>query len=55
MARGDQYGLYINGVLQLEVKDSKFLEQGKIGLAVLAITDNPVTVRFDNLRYWELE
>jgi heat shock protein HslJ/uncharacterized protein YraI len=51
---GEDISLYINGVYLETVSDFTYLEQGKIGYFVRAASDNPFTVRYDQLRVWVL-
>jgi hypothetical protein len=54
MVKGDSFGLYINGVLQTEVQDTTFSGPGKFGLAIFATKDNPMSVFYDQIAYWDL-
>ena len=54
LARGDKLFIYANGAFLAEVSDEKFLEGGRFGLFVRTRPGNPVTVEFDDLKYWEL-
>ncbi len=55
LAFGENISMYANGVYLETVPDYTFLEQGKIGYFVRAATDQPFTVRYDQLRVWVLE
>jgi uncharacterized protein YraI len=55
LAFGENISLYVNGVYLETVTDYTFLEAGKIGYFVRAATDQPFTVRYDQLRVWVLE
>jgi uncharacterized protein YraI len=55
MAFGENISLYANGMYLETVTDYTFLEQGKIGFFVRASTEQPFTVRYDQLRLWALE
>jgi hypothetical protein len=54
VAEDNLFRLYINGVLQTEVDDNLFLEKGFFGLNISAFENEPFTVLFDDLAYWEL-
>ena len=55
MAFGEHYSLYANGVYLETVTDFTFLGTGRIGYFVRAATEEPFTVRYDQLRVWVLE
>jgi heat shock protein HslJ/uncharacterized protein YraI len=55
LAFGEDISLYANGVLLQTVQDFTFLESGRFGYFVRAATENPFTVRYDQLRVWSLE
>jgi heat shock protein HslJ/uncharacterized protein YraI len=55
LAFGENISLYANGVYLETVADYTFLDEGKIGYFVRAATDQPFTVRYDQLRVWVLE
>jgi heat shock protein HslJ/uncharacterized protein YraI len=55
MAFGENISLYANGVYLQTVADFTFLDTGKFGYFVRAATENPFTVRYDQLRVWSLE
>jgi uncharacterized protein YraI len=55
LAFGEHYSLYVNGVYLETVADFTFLDTGKIGYFVRAATEEPFTVRYDQLRVWVLE
>ncbi len=55
MAFGENISLYANGVFLQTVADFTFLETGRFGYFVRAATENPFTVRYDQLRVWSLE
>ena len=55
MAFDETLSLYVNGQFLQSVSDFTFLEPGKIGYFVRAATENPFTVRYDQLRIWSLE
>jgi uncharacterized protein YraI len=55
MAFGENISLYANGVFLQSVADFTFLEPGRFGYFVRAATENPFTVRYDQLRVWSLE
>ena len=52
---GEDISLYSNGVYLETVSDFTYLAEGKIGYFVRAATDQPFTVRYDQLRVWVLE
>jgi heat shock protein HslJ/uncharacterized protein YraI len=51
----ESISLYANGVFLETVTDYTFLEEGRMGYFVRAETENPFTVRYDQLRVWVLE
>jgi uncharacterized protein YraI len=53
-AFGSTYDLFANGQFLAEVQDSTYVDPGKIGYFVQAATDQPFTVRYDNLSVWQL-
>jgi uncharacterized protein YraI len=55
MVYGGNYDMYVNGLYLGRVTDYTFTEPGKIGYYVRAATDQPFTVRYDNLALWLLE
>jgi heat shock protein HslJ/uncharacterized protein YraI len=55
MAFGENISLYANGVFLQTVADFTFLDVGRLGYFVRAATENPFTVRYDQLRVWSLE
>jgi heat shock protein HslJ/uncharacterized protein YraI len=55
MAFGENISLYANGLYLQTVSDFTFLETGRFGYFVRAATENPFTVRYDQLRVWSLE
>jgi heat shock protein HslJ/uncharacterized protein YraI len=55
MAFGENISLYANGVFLQTVSDFTFLDGGQFGYFVRAATENPFTVRYDQLRVWSLE
>ncbi len=55
MAFGENISLYANGVFLQTVADFTFLDIGRFGYFVRAATENPFTVRYDQLRVWSLE
>lgn len=52
---GENISLYANGVYLETVTDYTYLDEGKIGYFVRAATDQPFTVRYDQLLLWGLE
>ena len=52
---GGNYYLYVNGSYLNQVVDYTYLEPGKIGYFVRAATNQPFTVKYDNLKIWTLE
>ena len=52
---GENISLYANGVYLETVTDYTYLDEGKIGYYVRAATDQPFTVRYDQLLLWGLE
>jgi heat shock protein HslJ/uncharacterized protein YraI len=52
---GEDISLYANGVYLQTVTDYTYLDEGKIGYFVRAASENPFTVRYDQLRVWALE
>ncbi|MFN2196246.1 MAG: META domain-containing protein, partial [Anaerolineales bacterium] len=55
MAFEENISLYANGVYLETVSDYTYLDEGRIGYFVRAATDNPFTVRYDQLKVWVLE
>jgi len=55
LAFGENISLYANGVFLTTLSDFTYLDEGKIGLFVRAATEQPFTVRYDQLRVWALE
>jgi heat shock protein HslJ/uncharacterized protein YraI len=55
LAFGENISLYANGVYLETVTDYTYLDEGKIGYFVRAASENPFTVRYDQLRLWALE
>ncbi len=55
MVFGENISLYANGVFLQTVSDFTYLDAGKIGYFVRAATENPFTVRYDQMRVWVLE
>ncbi|MEJ2600414.1 MAG: META domain-containing protein [Anaerolineales bacterium] len=54
LAFGENISLYVNGVYLQTVTDYTYLDKGKIGYFVQAASDQPFTVRYDQLRLWAL-
>lgn len=54
IADGNYYSLYVNGNFLTQVSDSMFADQGKIGYFVRAAREESFTVRYDDLRIWDL-
>jgi heat shock protein HslJ/uncharacterized protein YraI len=52
---GEDISLYANGNFLQTVADYTFLDTGRFGYFVRAATENPFTVRYDQLRVWSLE
>jgi len=53
---GNDYQLYINGQLIGSLEDSTFTQAGLVGLVVRAGDGRvPVTVRFNEMSFWELQ
>jgi heat shock protein HslJ/uncharacterized protein YraI len=54
LAFQEDISLYINGVYLETVSDYTYLDEGKLGYFVRAASENPFTVRYDQLRIWGL-
>ena len=54
IADGSNYSLYVNGYFLTQVSDSMFVDEGKIGYFVRAATEDSFTVRYDDLKVWDL-
>jgi len=54
LAFGENISLYVNGVYLETVSDYTFMQEGKIGYFVRAATNQPFTVRYDQLLVWGL-
>ena len=52
---GEDISLYANGVYLETMTDYTYMDQGKIGYYVRAATDQPFTVRYNQLLLWGLE
>ena len=55
MVFGENISLYANGVYLQTITDSTYLDAGRIGYFVRTATEEPFTVRYDQLRVWALE
>ena len=55
MAFGENISMYANGVYLQTVSDYTFIDTGRFGYFVRAATEDPFTVRYDQLRVWSLE
>lgn len=55
IAHGDTYQLYVNGHLIAEASDASYLGEYRFGYFVRAATENPFTVRYDDLAIWLLD
>ncbi len=55
MARGKQFGLYINGYLVSELEDNTYRDEGLIGFFIGATSTEDFTIQYDELAYWEIE
>lgn len=55
MTFGENICLYANGTFLQTVSDFTYLEAGRFGYFVRAATETPFTVRYDQLRVWDLE
>ena len=55
LAFEENLSLYINGIYLETVQDFTFVDEGRLGYFVRAATENPFTVRYDQLRVWVLE
>jgi heat shock protein HslJ/uncharacterized protein YraI len=53
-ASEENFYLYANGSYLNQVEDFTFLDAGKIGYFVRAASDQPFTVKFDDLKVWIL-
>jgi len=54
IADGSNCSLYANGYFPKQVSDSMFPDDWKIGYFVWAATDDSFTVRYDDLKIWDL-
>ncbi len=54
MVKGKNIGLYVNGVLQGEAADATF-KAGFFGVFVHTVTSEKYTVKFDEMKYWEIK
>jgi hypothetical protein len=54
MAKGKTIGLYINGVPQGEATDNSY-KAGFFGVFVHTVTSEKYTVKFDEMKYWEIK
>lgn len=55
IAHGDTYQLYVNGHLIAEASDASYLGEYRFGYFVRAATENPFTVKYDDLAIWLLD
>jgi len=55
IAHGDTYQLYVNGHLIAEASDDSYVGAYRFGYFVRAATENPFTVKFDDMAIWLLD
>ena len=55
IAHGDTYQLYVNGHLIAEASDPSYLGEYRFGYFVRAATENPFTVKYDDMAIWLLD
>jgi hypothetical protein len=55
IAHGDTYQFYVNGHLIAEASDESYIGEPRFGYFVRAATENPFTVRYDDLAIWLLD
>jgi hypothetical protein len=55
IAHGSTYQLYVNGQLIAEASDASYVGEYRFGYFVRSATENPFTVKFDDMAIWLLE
>ena len=55
IANGSSYQLYVNGHMIAEATDTAYVGEYRFGYFVRAATENPFTVKYDDMAIWLLE
>jgi hypothetical protein len=55
IAVGSSYALYVNGQYLAQAEDASFVDEMRFGYFVRAATEEPFTVKFDDLAIWLIE
>ena len=55
IANGSTYHLYVNGHLLAEASDTSYVDEMRFGYFVRAATENPFTVKYDDMVIWLLD
>jgi hypothetical protein len=55
IAHGQTYQLYVNGQLIAEANDGTYVDEMRFGYFVRAASENPFTVKYDDMAIWLLE
>ena len=55
VANGSSYAIYVNGYIMAEASDPTFVDEMRFGYFVRAATEEPFTVRFDDMAIWLID